>query len=331
MTRAGRSRSLRLRLTALAALVITATILAGFAVLAITLVVSVRANVTTTISAYADSVAHSGTDGTWTDPLPPAAADPNMWAQVVDDASGRVLASTANVAGLPALYTLAPGHRTPTALATNRGDEQVTAERYVSGHTPVVVFAGGSNRVISIVTGDIQGHLLFALPVVVLGALAASWLLIGRALRPVERMRAEAAEISGSDLHRRVPEPGGNDEIGRLARTLNSMLDRIEQSSTKQRRFVSDASHELRTPLAAVRTSMEVGLAHPEQAPWPELAERAVTETTRLQRLVDALLLQARADAGALVAQREPVDLAVLARNQAAAPARIPEIGRAHV
>jgi len=318
------SRSLRLRLTALAAAVITATILAGFAVLAITLVVSVRANVTTTVSAYADSAAHSADDGTWPDPLASAAADPNMWAQVVDDSSGKVLASTANVANLPALYTLAPGHTTPTALATNRGDEQVVAERYVSGRTSVVVFAGGSNRVLTIATSDIQGHLLFALPVVILGALAASWLLLGRALRPVERMRAEAAEITGSDLHRRIPEPAGDDEIGRLARTLNSMLDRIEQSSTKQRRFVSDASHELRTPLAAVRTSLEVGLAHPDQAPWPELAERAVTETTRLQRLVDALLLQARADAGVLVAQREPLDLAALARDEAAAPARIP-------
>jgi signal transduction histidine kinase len=307
----------------LAALVITATILAGFAVLAITLVTSVRANVTTTLSAYADSVARSGTDGTWPDPLP-AAADPNTWAQVVDDSTGKVLASTANVARLPALYALPSGHTTPEAIARDRGDEQVTAERYVSGHTSVVVFAGGSNRVLSIVTSDIQGHLLFALPVVVLGALAASWLLLGRALRPVERMRAEAAEITGSDLHRRIPEPSGDDEIGRLARTLNSMLDRIEQSSAKQRRFVSDASHELRTPLAAVRTSLEVGLAHPDRAPWPELAERAVTETTRLQRLVDALLLQARADAGALIAQREPVDLAELARSEAAAPARIP-------
>jgi signal transduction histidine kinase len=319
-----RSRSLRLRLTALAAAVITATILAGFAVLAITLVISVRANVSTTLSAYADSVARSGVDGTWTNPLPPAVADANMWAQVVDASSGKVLASTPNVAHLPALYTLASGQTTPTAPGGDRADEQVAAERYVSGHTPVIVFAGGSNRAITIVTSDIQGHLLFALPVVVLGALAASWLLLGRALRPVERMRAEAAEITGSDLHRRIPEPVGDDEIGRLARTLNSMLDRIEQSSTKQRRFVSDASHELRTPLAAVRTSLEVGLAHPDQAPWPELAERAVSDTTRLQRLVDALLLQARADAGVLVAQREPVDLAALARNEAAAPARIP-------
>ena len=313
-----------MRLTAVAALAITATILAGFAVLAITLVVSVRANVTTTLSAYADSVAHSGTGGTWPQPLTPAAADTSMWAQVIDDSSGKVLAATPNVASLPALYALPTGSTNPTAIAPNRGDEQVVAQRYVSGRTAVVVFAGGSNRVLSIVTGDIQGHLLFALPVVVLGALAASWLLIGRALRPVERMRAEAAEITGSDLHRRVPEPGGQDEIGRLARTLNSMLDRIEQSSAKQRRFVSDASHELRTPLAAVRTSLEVGLAHPQQAPWPELAERAVTETTRLQRLVDGLLLQARAEAGALVVQREPVDLAAIARAEAGVPARIP-------
>ncbi|XER99855.1 HAMP domain-containing protein [Streptomyces sp. S1D4-11] len=116
---------------------------------------------------------------------------------------------------------------------------------------------------------DIQGHLLYVLPLIFLGAIGVSWLLIGRTLRPVERIRAEAAEITGSDLHRRIPESGSDDEIGRLTHTLNGMLDRLEASADRQRRFVADASHELRTPLAAVRTSMEVGLAHPDRAPGP--------------------------------------------------------------
>jgi signal transduction histidine kinase len=103
------------------------------------------------------------------------------------------------------------------------------------------------------------------------------------------------------------------------------MLDRLDESATRQRRFVADASHELRTPLTAVRTSLEVGLAHPDQAPWPELAQRAVTETARLQRLVDALLLLARADDDTLLRHREPVDLAALARTVAhTAPGRVP-------
>ncbi|MEU6098316.1 HAMP domain-containing sensor histidine kinase [Streptomyces sp. NPDC047079] len=142
---------------------------------------------------------------------------------------------------------------------------------------------------------------------------------------PVERIRAEAAEITGSDLHRRIPEPAGDDEIGRLAHTLNTMLDRLETSAARQRRFVADASHELRTPLAAMRTSLEVGLAHPDRAPWPELADRAVTETTRLQRMVDQLLLLARSDDDTLLTHREVLDLAALARTAIdAAPARVP-------
>ncbi|WP_164836163.1 HAMP domain-containing sensor histidine kinase [Actinacidiphila soli] len=138
-------------------------------------------------------------------------------------------------------------------------------------------------------------------------------------------MRAEAAEITGSDLHRRIPEPVGQDEIGRLARTLNSMLGRLESSAARQRRFVADASHELRTPLTSIRTSLEVGLAHPDRAPWPELAERAVTETSRLQHLVDALLLLARYDDSALLNRREHLDLAALAREVVAAvPSDVP-------
>lgn len=337
MTRTAPRRSLRLRLTLLATLVVTATIAVGMAVLVITLVSSVRTNVDTTLNAYAQSIARSrttapggpvpGTAAGWPRPLPPAPGDPGLWAQVVDS-GGHVVAATANVAGQPAFYTLPAGSGKPRPTAArpeDRGDERVVAQRVTVGSAPVVVYAGGSTRILSIVSSDIQGHLLFALPVVVFGALGLSWLLIGRALRPVERIRAEAAEITGSDLHRRIPEPAVDDEIARLARTLNTMLTRLEDSSVRQRRFVADASHELRTPLASVRTSLEVGLAHPDLAPWPELAQRAVTEATRLQRLVDALLLLARADDDTLSHHREQVDLGALARTAAeAVPARVP-------
>ena len=326
MIRATRSRSLRLRLTVLATLAITVTVAVATAVLVATLVSSVRSNVTTTLNAYAESVSHSALDGRWPTPLPPAPGDAGMWAQVVDS-SGGVVAATENVAGRPAMYTLAAGSTSPKPAPTlvGHGDEQVVAQRYVVGSTPVVVYAGGPTRLLSILTSDIRGHLLYTVPLVLLGAIAISWLLIGRTLRPVEHMRAEAAEITGSGLHRRIPEPDSDDEIGRLARTLNTMLGRLEDSAARQRRFVADASHELRTPVTAIRTTLEVGLAHPDQAPWPELAARATAEAARLQRLVDALLVLARADDDTLISRREPVDLGRLARAAVeAAPARIP-------
>lgn len=79
------------------------------------------------------------------------------------------------------------------------------------------------------------------------------WLLTGRGLRPVEQVRSEVDEISHSTLDRRVAEPGTGDEIDRLARTMNGMLDRLESADHGQRRFVADAAHELRTPLATNR------------------------------------------------------------------------------
>jgi signal transduction histidine kinase len=136
-----------------------------------------------------------------------------------------------------------------------------------------------------------------------------TWILTGRALRPVELIRTEVEEIGAQDLHRRVPEPPTADEIGRLARTMNAMLARIEEATDRQRRFVEDASHELRSPLTGIRAQLEVDLAHPDRADW-ELTEREVlTDTVRLQRLVDDLLLLAAVDARGGPREPTPVDL----------------------
>src|SRR5204863_8167972 len=111
-----------------------------------------------------------------------------------------------------------------------------------------------------------------------------TWWLTGRALRPVEAIRSEAAAITASTMHRRVPEPTTDDEVGRLARTMNSMLDRLEESSRRQRRFVADASHELRSPVAAIRAQVEVALRKGGGADWPEVARRVLTEDERLEQ-----------------------------------------------
>jgi signal transduction histidine kinase len=103
-------------------------------------------------------------------------------------------------------------------------------------------------------------------------------------------------EISAAQLHRRVPQPDADDEIGRLAATMNRMLARLEGARNSQRRFVSAASHELRSPITTIRQHAEVALAHPDGTTTEELAEVVLAEELRIQGLVEDLLLLARAD-----------------------------------
>ncbi|MEU0224368.1 HAMP domain-containing sensor histidine kinase [Streptomyces sp. NPDC006284] len=140
-----------------------------------------------------------------------------------------------------------------------------------------------------------------------------TWMVTGRALRPVEGIRREMAAITASeDLARRVPVPGTHDEVARLASTTNETLSALEASVDRQRRFVADASHELRSPIASLRTQLEVAAAHPELLDL----DGAVEDTVRLQRLAADLLLLARLDAGERPADAR-VDLAALAREEA--------------
>jgi signal transduction histidine kinase len=139
-----------------------------------------------------------------------------------------------------------------------------------------------------------------------------SWLIADRALRRVEGIRAKVDEIIPEALDGRVPEPPGDDEITRLTRTMNEMLERLQAAGERQRRFVADASHELKSPLAAVQADLEVALAHPDQADWPATAARLLAEDERMEQLVADLLFLAQCDEGdfsSLTAPAEPVSL----------------------
>jgi two-component system OmpR family sensor kinase len=128
------------------------------------------------------------------------------------------------------------------------------------------------------------------------------------ALRPVERMRRRAAAIKATPAGRRLPVPAANDEIGRLGRTLNEMLDRLDGAFARERAFVSDASHELRTPLAILRTELELALRGERGREELEAAVRsAAEETDRLSALAEDLLVIARADQGQLPIRPRPL------------------------
>ncbi|HEV2778391.1 MAG TPA: ATP-binding protein [Actinophytocola sp.] len=146
---------------------------------------------------------------------------------------------------------------------------------------------------------------------------ATTWITVGRVVRPVEAMRRRVAEITARNLGQRVPVPRARTEIARLAETMNDTLARLDHAVAEQRRFVADASHELRGPIAALRSELEIALAHPERARWPEVVAGALTDTVRLQDLATDLLLLSRLDA-APPELDETVDLVALAREQGA-------------
>ncbi|MBM7813712.1 sensor histidine kinase [Saccharothrix algeriensis] len=159
--------------------------------------------------------------------------------------------------------------------------------------------------------------LTFFVPLAVLLAALAAWFSAGRALRPVEAIRRELAEVGGHRLDRRVPVPPSRDEVARLALTTNETLDRLQHAHRRQERFVADASHELRSPLASLRTGLEVALAHPGRADWPAVAHRSLLDVQRLQRIT-ADLLQLAVDPAGAAAPSGLVDLADVAREQVA-------------
>ena len=145
------------------------------------------------------------------------------------------------------------------------------------------------------------------------------WLLARRALRPVDQMTQAVQRISSEQLQERLPETGTGDELDRLAGTLNDMLTRLENSFRQIRQFSADASHELQTPLTILKGEIEVALRSarsPEE--YQHVLRSSLEEIDRIGRLVGGLLLLARADAGVLRLDLQPVDLTELMFETAA-------------
>lgn len=180
-------------------------------------------------------------------------------------------------------------------------DYRVVAVGTDSPEGPVAVVAGVSLEKSKDVLARLTWLLLVSFAGVLVVVAGISWLVTGWALRPVEMIRAEVESLTGQDLGRRVPVPTHRDEVRRLAITMNTMLDRLQTATDRQRTFIADASHELRSPLASLRTQLEVAAAHPETFEARELAEETLQDTLRLEALANDLLKLAKLDAGRLV------------------------------
>ncbi|WP_422930796.1 sensor histidine kinase [Singulisphaera sp. PoT] len=166
---------------------------------------------------------------------------------------------------------------------------------------------GEGQRIVQIATSldsyhgelaQLRGVLLTILPAVLLAATLGGFWLAKHALAPVERMTEDARRISAENLGERIEVANPGDELGRLAITLNAMLDRIDRSFVATRRFTADAAHELKTPLASIRTEAEVALlARRSFDDYEETLRSIVEEAERLSRLIESLLLLSREDA----------------------------------
>lgn len=147
--------------------------------------------------------------------------------------------------------------------------------------------------------------LLVTVPVVLVlmaVAMAVTSYFTRRALRRVERMRAEVELITQESLDRRVPLVDAADGIDKLAITMNTMLERLEHSSAQQNQFLADASHELRSPVAGLLAQLEVAAAYPDRVDASALLPKLHREAERLQSLVNDLLFLSRSEAGEPIA-----------------------------
>ncbi|MDG3005984.1 ATP-binding protein [Paludisphaera mucosa] len=225
------------------------------------------------------------------------------------DSEARILAESRRLAGLAMPL---PGE-VGTSLPRRRFDVHLGG----LGRCRVVVggvAAGAGPRIVQIATSldgvgaelaELRGVLLTILPIGFLAATLGGYWLAASALAPVERMAEAARRISAENLGERLVVKNPGDELGRLASTLNAMLDRIDRAFVATRRFTADAAHELKTPVASIRAEAEVALAarrSPED--YEETLRSVVEEAARLGRLADRMLELSREDSGAAPPRR---------------------------
>ena len=169
-----------------------------------------------------------------------------------------------------------------------------------------IVVAAASYAQVSDSLAAVTRAVVFGAPLLFLLLATATWLVTGAALRPIEKLRRGAQEISDTAIARTLPVPESRDEVRNLAVTLNDMLARLEAAQRRQRALVSDAAHELRSPIASIRTQLEVAIDHPEAADWQPTAAGVLADTLRLARLAEDLLALARLDEQAGRPRRGP-------------------------
>jgi two-component system OmpR family sensor kinase len=233
---------------------------------------------------------------------------------------GRVYASTPQLGGDPQLTPEEAGRASEASFLVTRdrvrsisGEARLLARPADGPGGRFVVLAAASLDDRHDSLANLGTILLIGIPVALLLASIAGYLVSGRALRPVEAMRRRAAAVSAGDPEQRLPLPEADDEIRRLGETLNEMLGRLEAAIERERAFVDDASHELRTPLAMHKTELELALRYAKTPDEMRAAiSSAIVEVDRLIQLAEDLLVLARSAEGKLALDLRPVGMGEL-------------------
>jgi signal transduction histidine kinase len=325
--------TLRVRVTAAAVLLLTVVLVLSVVALAGFLRVTLVGNVERHLDNQIDEVVALARRGELPAAVPPTGRESGQIQVIAAD--GRVVARSSGVASTTRFDVLArpaPGGRVSATVDGaevdgDRGEHYRIVARATETPTgPVVVYGVSTLRGADRAVRALEVASLVGIPALVLLAALFAWRAVRRALAPVEALSSEVDEIEAHALNRRLAAPAGDDEIARLVRTLNHMLDRLDAALRQQRRFAADASHELRSPLAAARAQLEVGLAYPDRTDWSATAANVLDEVSRLERLARELLDLARFDAGGAgdaagnAPHRELLDLGELVRRETAGP-----------
>jgi signal transduction histidine kinase len=342
--------SVQFRTTLAAIAVVGSSLLLAFIGTTIILRKELTQNVIDTAKNEAYDIVLLVRDDRMPNPLPLPRGD--LAAQVVSN-TGQVVSYTPNLKGVPPLrnpQTIPPGGvlqmrtsrrakdlsvngnvdehtifvaypvQIPSQLAQHlaRKQSKKLASQISAGTVPTDTFYVYTIASLASVDQSVETlskvlELLYPIMILVVGA--STYILSHRAFAPVEQMRRDVDTITASNLSNRIFQPNGSDEISKLAGTMNQMLERLEHSVNLQKQFIADASHELKSPLSALRAALEIGLIHPEATNWVDVASLALSESDRMQHLIEDLLLLAKTEAG-IKFKHEPVDLDELVREE---------------
>ncbi|CAN5505218.1 HAMP domain-containing sensor histidine kinase [soil metagenome] len=314
----GRRWPLRRRLVAGTTVAVGALLLVGALAAAVLLRRTLEADTQSILVDRVNAVAALIADGELPRVLQPEGEQVGQ-VQVVD-ADGNVLAISPGLGSNSRLNVIPPPASGKQTTATVDGTVinaaagshyRVVARTVPTGVGPLTIYAVTSLDSAASAERHLRNELLLGWPVLTLLGSLIVYLVVGRALRPVEKMRTELDSITSSELARRVDAGPAHDEISRLGTTLNQLLERIEDASIRQGLFAAAAAHELRSPMSAIRTELEVGLAYPSRAQWPLIAEDLLVELARLETLAQDMRTLTRPRAASAAAVHE-FDLAAV-------------------